>query len=705
MPRLLVVFLLSFLCSVFAGAQPTQLCTASSALTTIAQRYHVHPADLDRSASSQIFDRFIARLDPDRMYFTAADTATLGAWRYDLCDVVRYSKKQLCVFTEETAKLYERKLRMADSMSTAMLSVKPDFTGKDTLTFLPNTAPLKLPADMNALQKRWSRWMRYLELSWMLLPLDSTDDPMKLDEKKLLLREPDIREKLKRRVHGQIGRVLNVDGGLENYVAETFLNAVALQYDPHSEFFSPKVKSDFESGLSTQLLSFGVLFDDSKSGGIEVVQLTPGGAAWKTNRIHRDDVLLSLKWPEEKTPVDISVLFASEINELLMAAGHDSVELSLRGSDGREKDIVLHKEKIRNDENTVKGYLLSGTKKIGYIALPSFYEGWESNVPLGCANDVAKELTRLQEEKIDGLILDLRYNGGGAVNEAMNLAGLFVDEGPLFLSKAREGKPMLVKDPNRGTAYSGPLMVLVNGQSASASELFCSAMQDYHRAIIVGDTTFGKASGQIMLPLDTGYHPEMPWLNKPPRTDVPGYLKLTTERFYRLDKSTYQAKGIVPDVLLPDPFYQKNISEATMERALPNDSVVKNVVFQPLPALPVADLRAKSHARVAASPEYKHWNALNDSIAQYLQRERPFPLRPEAFRKAWQQENALYEHFADLHGKPDYKAENTASSATVIAFDEYEKTLNAELLKALQDDLELTEAYSVLLDYLTLSNH
>src|SRR5437762_8924227 len=164
---------------------------------------------------------------------------------------------------------------------------------------------------------------------------------------------------------------------------------------------------------------------------------------------------------------------------------------------------MLAKEKIETEDDIVKGYVLNGEKKIGYISLPDFYTIWEDESGSGCANDVAKEIVKLKKENIDGLILDVRYNGGGSLGEALQLTGIFIDEGPLLGEKDRNGKLVFLKDPNRGTIYDGPMVLMVNGQSASASEVLAAALQDYHRALIVGSSTYGKATMQEIFPMDT----------------------------------------------------------------------------------------------------------------------------------------------------------------------------------------------------------
>src|SRR6185295_15214954 len=195
----------------------------------------------------------------------------------------------------------------------------------------------------------------------------------------------------------------------------------------------------------------------------------------------------------------------------------------IKKADGSERSVSLWKEKREedDDDNKVKSFLLKGSKTIGFLSLPAFYEDWENEKGInGCANDVAKEILKLKKESIEGLILDLRYNGGGSMQEAVELAGIFVDAGPVGQYKTREAKVYTLKDVNRGTIYDGPLMVLVNGYSASASEMVAGTLQDYNRAVIVGSPTYGKATAQVVLPMDTTINPGDDNKNKKAASDL-----------------------------------------------------------------------------------------------------------------------------------------------------------------------------------------
>jgi len=242
-------------------------------------------------------------------------------------------------------------------------------------------------------------------------------------------------------------------------------------------------------------------------------------------------VLVEFRW-EGQSRFDLSGIGLEELEEVLDRSNLSALELTVRQSKGLRKTVVLKKEKIETEENTVKGFVLNGIKKIGYLSLPGFYTRWGEDGSSSCANDVAAEIIKLKGENIDGVILDIRSNGGGSLKEAIDMAGIFIDEGPLVMMTDKIGRITTLKDVNRGTVYDGPLVILINGQSASASEILAAAIQDYHRGIVVGGASFGKATGQVVFSLDPDNH--QPTTIQPNQSNAFGYATVTLDRLYRV---------------------------------------------------------------------------------------------------------------------------------------------------------------------------
>jgi carboxyl-terminal processing protease len=584
------------LCVIFSALLPAMIQAQNNKspyseqaflLAEYLKKFHYQPQVLDKQLSQKIFDNFIEDLDPSGLYFTSEDYKVLEQWR-DRLDVEILEQKS--DFLETTSKIYRSRLRMSDSLVSILLSVPQEFTGKDTLLYSSKNKQVKRPMNTAEAKNKWSKRLKYQVLKEMFAATEAYQNPFDQDLKVILAGEEKARAKVLKSTKRSIARHRNPDAGFENEVASRFFNAFVECYDPHSAFFTAPEKESFEEALSTDVYSFGMIIQENEQGEISIVHLTPGGAAWRSSQMHVGDVFLKIKLDTDVVH-DVSLMEPEEALELFAGISAKQAEFTIRKDNGQVKSIRLVKTKVKSEENVVRSFVLSGEKKIGYISLPAFYSDLQTNSPLGCANDVAKEILKLQNERIEGLIFDLRYNGGGSVDEAVALAGIFIDEGPLFVFKEREQKPRLLKDINRGTAYNGPLLVMVNGLSASASELFSAALQDYRRALIVGSPTYGKATGQVILPLDTaGTLKDVAVRMQQAGAGKNGYVKLTIEKFFRVTNKTHQKHGVIPDLQLPEPFYFAEYKEANYPSALSADSIVKKVVYAPLKELPVVRL-------------------------------------------------------------------------------------------------------------------
>jgi carboxyl-terminal processing protease len=336
-------------------------------------------------------------------------------------------------------------------------------------------------------------------------------------------------------------------------VGKIYCKVLASCFDPHTSFFPPAERENFESEMGKSVPKFGFSLS-AEEDDIVIENLAPGSAAYKSGQLNPGDKIEKIKW-EGKDAVDVAEANQKEISELLSSGNQEKLTLTVRKTDGTLREVVLQKELIDKDleEEKVQGYILSGEKKIGFVSLPDFYTDWEdkTNSINGCANDLAKEIIRLKKENIDGLILDLRFNGGGSMQEAIDLSGIFIDAGPVGQLKTKDEKLITLKDVNRGMVYDGPLVILVNAFSASASEMVAGTLQDYKRAVIIGSPTFGKGTAQVMMPLDTTIDFSKPPVFKPNSNSI----KLTVEHLYRVNGVTVQGKGVIPDIELPD-FFQ-----------------------------------------------------------------------------------------------------------------------------------------------------
>jgi carboxyl-terminal processing protease len=418
--------------------------------------------------------------------------------------------------------------------------------------------------------------------------------------------EPRLRKRAVVTTKRMIKRILQSPIGVGNMVGIIYCQALAVCYDPHTAYFSPDEKAAFETELGNKPLSFGLTLDEDDDGHAEVGHLEPGGPAFQSGALSEGDRITAVRW-EGKDPIDVSDASILELYHILSTEGANTLTLDIRKKDGTVRQVSLTKQKVStqladDEQDKVTGYLLRGARTIGYISLPAFYEDWEDNKGInGCANDVAKEIVKLKKEGIGGLILDLRYNGGGSVSEAVELAGLFIDAGPVAQVKARDEKIYTLKDVNRGTIWDGPLVVLVNGSSASASEVVAGTLQDYNRALIVGSPTYGKATAQVVLPMDTTI--DLATLD--PQKQASSYIKITMSKLYRINGTTAQFTGVKPDILLPEPPDASQQREADEPFALPPTPIQPNKYYRALAPLPIADEKMVATKAIADMPFFQ----------------------------------------------------------------------------------------------------
>jgi len=691
MKRVAVVLSFLFACSA-AYAQLPALQQKAIVLKRMIELRHYSPRQVDDSFSVALFRMLMNTADRRRIFFTEPEFKQLSSFSLNLDDELKGNGWN---FFDQFSAVYKKALMRADTLADKTMQKPIDFLANETITSFKEDN-FNFALDDAALRDRWSRRLKLRVMGRIYDEVTGDSAKKILFREALSTGEAATREKVKQAERKSIKKILEFPGGYDAFVSELYLNAIAACFDPHSNYFSPKAGEEFRAELSTEALSFGIELDENDKGQVIIHQLVPGGPAWKSGELHEGDELQSLQW-EGKEAVDMSSASLEEVYDVLDQSSKDRMVFKFRKADGSTAIVLLRKEKLENEENIVKGFVLKGEKKIGYILLPGFYTEWENETGSGCANDVAKAIIRLKKENVEGLILDVRYNGGGSVGEALEMAGIFIDEGPLCAEKSKEGKQVTLKDPNRGTIYDGPLALMVNGQSASASELLAATLQDYNRAVIIGSKTYGKATGQVVFSLDTISTKAEP---------VPGKdaAKITVMKLYRLTGGSAQFTGVSPDVILPDAFDALEYREEFSKYALTPDTGKKNSYYKPLPALPVSELFRRSAARVIASPEFNEVKKFIETEKKlFAAAKRIIPLKWDVFEK-WMKENEEGESILNKDGWATNKftVENHAGDKELFRNNAYAKEVNEVWIRNIAEDIYIEEAFSVLLDLINL---
>lgn len=683
-------------------AQLSPLQQKAIVLKTMVERKHISPRPVDDSFSVSVFRSLLNTADSRWLLFTAADYRQMLPFSTSIDDEMNGKGWG---FYDQFSEVYKKALIRADSIVSKLLQKPFDYSIADSIKSTKRQPGVfNFPPDVTALANKWTRYLKYNILDDAYDAISEDSVKKKTLKEALVALEPGIRERVKKTELKAFKRVLNHPAGYQALTNEMYLNAIATSFDPHSNYFSPETREAFQAELSTESFLFGITFAQNEKGQIVVDKLTPGGAAWKSGEVHKGDELVSLQW-EEKESQDMTGATVEEAYEMLDQSNHDKLLFRFRKTDGTMSNVLLRKEKAENDENIVKGFLLKarlpdgqGEKKIGYILLPGFYTEWENETGSSCANDVAKEIIKLKKENIDGLILDVRYNGGGSIGEALEMTGIFIDEGPLVAEKEKNGKLVTLKDPNRGTIYDGPMVLMVNGQSASASEMLAASLQDYNRAVIVGSNTYGKATGQAMFPMDTITSKGITGNEK---EDV---AKITIGKLYRVTGQTAQLHGVIPDVLIPDAFDALENGERFEDNPLAADSAKRNNYYKPLPYLPVSVLANRSAARIIANPDFQLIKKIVDEQQKMLKAPfRIIPLKAELFEK-WmdQREASLKLMKGEGTTASKFTVGNHEQDKQLLMTNIYAKEVNQEWLDNLAEDIYLQEAFMVLTDLINL---
>lgn len=670
--RTLLFALLSLACFYCFG-QTNNGCRQAARLIQLLNENHVQPPTWSASFTHEVSQEFFRQIDPYGIYFSLEDVDQFPTMQLLPSEL---TSDRLCAFAQQLANTVEVRLKQAEAEIETYLKSKPNYAENDTFAIRLQYGK---KATKSQQKFQFRNYLKYQLLEQMLIAADTAE------LQAMLQQEESSREKVKARELKKIQRFSKGKTDLFDFVGAALLKSIAAAYDPHSTYFSNYELTDFQNSLSSSVLSFGFDFFEDEMGELSVNSIVPGGAAWQSNEIHEGDVILSIKWDngEKISARDFS---PAELQSKLNLNKNRRAEITIKKKDGTTAIIKLEKSAIESDDNHVDGYMLKGERKIGYIALPAFYTNWNGKETKGCANDVAAELIKLKRENIEGLILDLRFNGGGSIKEAMELAGIFINVGPLMILQMKDKPLFTLKDSTPGAAFDGPLIILVNGLSASASEMVAASLQDHQRALIVGTPTFGKSNGQSLFPI----------IEK----DTVGHVKVTNLRLYRITGKSYQQQGVQPDIELPDFSQFLSYREKNLARALSNDSIVKKTYYTRLAMPLVAELRSRSTQRIKPSEFFQQFNKMETKMSAHV------PLEMKAFIKySLAISSDVLEKVAESESiKFPFTIAQNRFNESLLQVDQSRRDRNIEFMDELGNSAYLQEAFQILVDYLELEN-
>ncbi|ARS48086.1 MULTISPECIES: carboxy terminal-processing peptidase [Pseudomonadaceae] len=645
---------------------------ASLNVVELLRRHHYNKPPLNDERSIQIYDNYLKLLDPTRSYFTAGDIAEFNQWRTKFDDLLKSGD------LEPGFAIYRRHLtRLQERLDYALAELgkgvdKIDFTIDEELQVDREKAPWA--KDRAELDELWRKRLK--------------DEVLRL---KIAGKETkDIQELLTKRYRNQLARLKQTRG---EDVFQAYINAFATTYDPHTTYLSPDNAENFDINMSLSLEGIGaVLQSDNEH--VKVVRLVPAGPAEKSKQIAPADKIVGVAQGNGEM-VDVIGWRLDEVVKLIRGPKGSTVRLEVipasnPPSDQTSKVVTITREAVKLEEQAAKKKVLElkhegRDYKLGVIELPAFYldfKAFRAGDPnyKSTTRDVKRLLDELQAEKVDGVVIDLRNNGGGSLQEATELTSLFIEQGPTVLVRNADGRVDVLADDSKGVYYSGPLAVLVNRLSASASEIFAGAMQDYHRALILGGQTFGKGTVQTIQPLNHGE------------------LKLTLAKFYRVSGQSTQNQGVIPDILYPDVMDTKDIGESALPAALPWDSIRPAIKPELDPIKPfLSELKVRHDRRTANDPDFV-FTRDRLSLAKKLMAETTVSLN-EQTRRARQAEveakQLKLENNRRLAKGEDPLKELQKEDEDALPLEDGKSTP--------EDDAYLAESGRILLDYLGLN--
>ena len=684
-----VVLLSIFSSYVFIDETEKQKVVLVAVLQNMLQ-YHYSAPEINDDFSSKVFVSHLKDLDYNKRFFNQADYAFLKKFEKNLDDEL---ESQQFNYFEAANSLFNKKIEIVNSFYKNILDNPFDFTVDEIVEL--DAEKRAFAANDTALEELWRKYLKYQVLINIVGKLEIQEKAQETKDttvkiKSFVVLEAEARAKVAK-THEEMFKRLSKVTKTDRF--SEYINAIIHVFDPHSDFFPPKDKENFDIQLSGRLEGIGATLQE-KEGYIKVMAIMPGSPSAKQGELKAEDLILKVGQGNEE-PVDVVDMRLDNAVKLIRGKKGTWVKLTVKKPSGIIKVISILRDVVVMEESYAKSILVNDSKnsqKIGYINLPSFYVDFNNRGGRSCSEDIKKELLKLKAENVEGIVLDLRNNGGGSLQDVVTMGGFFIDEGPIVQVKSKEHEPYVLKDDYKGVVYDGPLVILINQFSASASEIMAAAMQDYKRAVIIGsNTSFGKGTVQRIFELD------LPSMYK--ELNPIGSAKITTQKFYRINGGSTQLKGVVPDVIVPDIYKYLDLGEKEMDYAMPWDQIAPAVYDEWVlkNGADLAKIKAKSAARVEKNEVFKMINASAEHL-KHKQDNTVQTLSLVKYREELSNSKKEDDKFKDIDKEIadwDFKILK-ADETTVVDSTKIER--NKSFIKTLKKDIYLHEAMGVIKD-------
>ena len=660
-------------------------------IVDLMSQMHYAPQQFNDDLSKKVYKLYLNRADAGRRFLTQQDVDQLKPFELQLDEAL---KTQDFTFFNKSVQLLDAGMLKAEAYYQEALKQQWDFTKEERIELDGDKKPYA--KDDNDLKDVWRRMVKYEVLTRLVSKLEDKEKGKEevKDKTEAELQKKAIEEVTKTYTDyfKRIKKTKRTDR------LSTYVNALANVFDPHTEYFEPIEKQSFDISMSGRLIGIGAtLQSDIESEYTKVSSIVIGGPAFKQGELKEGDLIMKVA-QGEKEGVDIVGMDINEVVSMIRGKENTEVRLTVKAkADGKTKVVAIIREEVIISEGYAKSLVIQATKeseRIGYIKLPKFYADFDKEDGHQCAEDVEIEIEKLKKLNVKGIILDLRNNGGGSLRDVVKMSGYFVEEGPIVQVKDRRNAPEVLSDTDPSVQYTGPLVVMVNEFSASASEILAAAMQDYGRAIIVGSTSYGKGSVQRFYDLDKMV---------PGNSDIKplGQLKMTMQKFFRINGGSTQLEGVKPDISLPDNYTEINVGEKDNDYPMPYTKISEvkyNQAVVDLKKLP--KIAEYSKKRVEKNETFK-LIAENAKRIKEQREKSEYSLSLKEYRANDAKTRESGKRFENMMKPIDgFFAENLQDDLTVLnsSGDSSKIIRNTEWLKDVKKDIHLFETTMIMKD-------
>lgn len=655
---------------------------------------HYQPQKIDNEFSQNVFKEYLDQIDSGRRFLTARDVTILETYKNQLDDE---ALKGTYDFFNTSLELLNAGLEKTQAYYREILQTPFDFTVKEDIEL--DGEKRDFAKNDEELKDYWRKYLKYETLTRVNDALEEQEEQGEEAEQKSFEQiEEEAREDVLELFDRWYERMLKLDR--EDRLS-FYLNTITSIYDPHTNYLKPIDKENFNIRFSGRLEGIGARLQ-TDGDFTKVVDIVVGGPAWKGKELDENDLILKVaqgKGDSKEEAVDIKGMVLDDVVQMIRGKKGTIVTLTVKKVDGTVKDISITRDIVIMEERFAKSLILDGVEgeRVGYLYLPSFYADFENRDGRFCSKDVAAELEKLKENNVDGIILDLRNNGGGSLRDVVKMTGFFIEEGPVVQVKSRGREPEVLMDADDRVQYDGPLIVMVNQNSASASEILAAALQDYGRAVIVGSkSTFGKGTVQRFVNLDRtirGFQELKPL----------GEIKLTTQKFYRIDGGSTQLRGVEPDIVLPDSYQFIKTGEKQEEYAMEWTEIDAVDYQQNVTQLNnLTALNENSAQRVSNNPTFQK---ILDN-ARRLEKMRDLSVYPiqldeyQEYELAQEKEASKYKDL--MSAVVNDNVRNLEVDLPSIHADESKNERNKNWIESVSKDVYINETIKIMHDLITL---